>query len=98
MATMIVSFLGDMDEREMRHMPSTTGMSIIDKLRAGARQTVVPIPGVTVADEGASRLAVHVDDANTEAQRMVQKRINLMAPKGKLLSVVYDHPYVGEHI
>jgi hypothetical protein len=102
MAKLDVEFLSGQDLRSARETPSrgNAGQNVIHDLRDAAIQTIAEVDNVRVTARDASpgRLEVHVDDLDIEAQRAVEQRLRLLVPRGKIVRLLVEHPYLGEGI
>lgn len=102
MAKLDVEFLAGQDLRSARETPSrgNAGQSVIHALRDAAIHTIEGIDNVSVAGPEASfgRLEVHVDDLDTQAQLAVARRLKSLVPRGRIVRLLVERPYLGEGI
>lgn len=99
MAIMRVEFLSQRDLQDVREIPSRSGISTHENLVRSALETVLHgVDEVSAILEGERHLQVEVRDRDFEAQHAVMRNIGMLIPRGRLQTISYDHPYVGEHI
>ena len=99
MATMHVEFLNQQDLQDAKSIHSRSGISTHENLVRSALDTVLHgVDEATAKLVGERCLQVEVDDWDFDAQRRVERNIGMLVPRGRLQRILYEHPYVGEHI